>query len=132
MKNGEIFGGAEASDNSVKYSDFNKNECSLTLGYDADGKLEIQVVRDLSYELKLTANPTYIWYGSDPTIAFTVTANDYTKGATGWTFSAPAITSASYPALGPKETKTFSKAYADITADITGTLTQGTTSTVTV
>lgn len=131
---GKAYGGddLELSQDSVPYSEYNKAECSLTLGYDKDGKLEIQVVRDLAYNLSLSANPTSVWYGSDPTVTFTVTANDYTRDAKGWAFVADGITSASYNKLDPKESKTFSHTYSDVTANITGTLTVDDASTVTV
>jgi hypothetical protein len=61
---------------------------SLKLGYDSNNKIEIQVVKDLAYALTLSANPTSVCYGSSPTITFTVTANDYTRDAKGWTFKA--------------------------------------------
>lgn len=125
IKNGEIFGGAEASDNSVKYSDFNKNECSLTLGYDATGKLEIQIVRDLAYDLTLSVSPTYAWYGSNVDAKYTVKANNYTKGAAEWQFSATDVASSTYPALSAGASKVFSHTYSTVTANKTGNLVEG-------
>lgn len=134
VMDGKAYGGddLELSQDSVPHSEYNKAECSLTLGYDKDGKLEIQVVRDLAYKLSLSANPTYVWYGSDPTVTFTVTANDYTRDAKGWAFGADGITSASYDKLDPKDSKTFSHTYSDVDSNITGTLTVDSASTVTV
>lgn len=122
----------EVSDISVPFTSFNSPIYSLTLDYDDDNKLYIKVMKDLKYDLNLVVSPGYVWYGSDPTVTFTVTANDYTRDAKGWVFGADGITSASYDKLDPKESQTFSHTYSDVTSNITGTLTVDSASTTTV
>lgn len=122
----------EVSDISVPFTSFNSPIYSLTLDYDDDNKLYIKVMKDLKYDLNLVVSPGYVWYGSDPTVTFDVIANDYTRDAKGWAFGADGITSASYDKLDPKESQTFSHTYSDVTANITGTLTVDSASTVTV
>lgn len=111
----------EISSNSLPYSSFNKNEYSLTLGYDRDGKLEIQVRKDLAYALTLSANPTSVWYGSSGEAYFVVKANDYTRDKTEWSFSIGG-TSTSYPSLEPGGSQSISHSYSNLTGNITGTL----------
>lgn len=121
------------SNNSLPYSSFNKNEYSLTLGYDSNNKLEIQVVKDLAYALTLSASPTSVWYGSSPTITFTVRANDYTRGAKSWTFQATGDSKTRlYAALSKNGTQEIEKAYSTVKADITGTLTVDTETSTTI
>lgn len=122
---GTAYGGddLELSQESVPYSEYNKAECSLTLDYDKDGKLKIRVVRDLAYKLSLSANTTYVWYGSGSTVTFTVAANDYTRDASTWSFYADGLSVASYEALDPNEKKNFLVTYPEVTSNVSGTLT---------
>lgn len=113
----------EVSDTPVPYSSFNSDEYSLKLGFDSDGKIEIQVVKDLAYKLGLSASTPYIWYGSAADVTYTVSANDYTRDASTWSFYADGISVASYEALSPDEKKKFLVTYPEVTSNVSGTLT---------
>lgn len=113
----------EISGTTVPYSAFNSDEYSLKVGFDGDGKIELQVVKDLACKLNLSASTSYIWYGSSTNVTYTVSANDYTRGASTWSFYADGLAIADYEALDPDEQKSFTVTYPQVTSDISGTLT---------
>lgn len=113
----------EVSDTPVPYSSFNSDEYSLKLALDLDGKIELRVVKDLACKLSLSASTPYIWYGSAASVTYTVSANDYTRDASTWSFYADGLSASSYAALDPNEKKNFSVTYPQVLSNVSGTLT---------
>lgn len=121
--NGEKYGGSDValSDEKVPFTAFNNSSCSLYLEYDGDNKIRIKVDKDLAYDLSLSVNPIYAYYGSSGTADFVVKANAYTRDKTDWSFSVGG-TSTSYTSLEPGDSQSISHPYSNLTGNISGTL----------